>query len=321
MPFRAHPFASGARVFFAGLLACGPTSVVGQTSRAAARYREPVAVCEVADPRLDEASGLAASRRNPGCYYTHNDSGGPPHVYVLNRRGRICATIRLVGAQNADWEDISLAPGEKPTTYDVCVADIGDNRAERAEVVIYRFPEPDLRASAGTVLDVTPQAIRCKYEDGARDAEGFAVHPRTGDGYVFSKRSDGACQVYRLPAPWASVGFRTLRRVGSLKFAAGAAAPPVATIVTAADISPDGKCLVTRSYFGGWEWGLPEACDADEFVHIFRQEPTALRLAMEPQGEALCFSADGGALLTISEGTPTTLYEVRALASGRSGPP
>ena len=34
-------------------------------------------------------------------------------------------------------------------------------------------------------------------------------------------------------------------------------------------------------------------------------------VAAERQGEALCFSADGDALLTISERTPTTLYESR----------
>ncbi len=60
---------------------------------------------------------------------------------------------------------------------------------------------------------------------------------------------------------------------------------------------------------------------ADAFALVFEQLPTALELATEPQGEALCFSADGKALLTISEGTPTTLYEVRQVGNGGGAEP
>jgi hypothetical protein len=44
-------------------------------------------------------------------------------------------------------------------------------------------------------------------------------------------------------------------------------------------------------------------------------------LPAEPQGEALCFSADGRALLTLSEKTPTTLYETRAAEGDPPGKP
>jgi len=300
---------------FVAWLAGGLTVAAAQTSQPAVRYGEPRAVCRIADPRLDEASGLAASRRNPGYYYTHNDSQGRPHVYVINRHGRICLTLRLIGAENCDWEDIALAPGAQPGTFDVCVADIGDNKSERAGVVFYRFPEPQLDASvrARGALDVQSRVFRCKYEDGARNAEAFAVDPRTGDGYVFSKCFDGASHVYRLAAPWDATAVSTLKRAGTLRFPPATA---LARMVTAADISPDGTRLVTRSYVGGWEWCWPKRDDATAFTLVFEQQPTALELASESQGEALCFSADGRALLTISENTPTTLYEVRPTENG-----
>lgn len=296
--------------WLAWLWCCGLVPACAPVSASQPGYLEPVAVCEVVDPRLDEASGLAAARRNADCYYTHNDSQGAPHVYVLNRQGRIQATIRLVGAENVDWEDISLAPGAKPDTYDICVADIGDNKARRSEIVIYRVPEPDVSAAAGGSIDVRPETIRCKYEDGPTDAEGFAVDPRTGDGYVFGKRFDGTCHVYRLPAPWPSSGVALLKRAGTLAFPPQA--PPLERVVTAADIAPDGRRLVTRSYLGGWEWRLPAETGGEALAPSFAQRPAALPLPEEPQGEALCFSADGKALLTISERLPTTLYEVRA---------
>jgi hypothetical protein len=303
-----------------GWLVCGLSVAEAQTSQPAVCYGEPHAVCEVTDRRLDEASGLAASRRNPGYYYTHNDSEGQPHVYVINRHGRICVTIRLEGAENRDWEDIAVAPGEQAGTFDVCVADIGDNKARWNEVVFYRFPEPQFDAvvRARGVLDVRPQVFRCRYEDGARNAEGFAVDPRTGDGYVFTRRPDGICNIYRLAAPWDLTGVTTLKRVGTLRFPEVAA---LARMVTAADISPDGTRLVTRSYVGGWEWRLPEPGERGGFARIFEQDPTRLELATEPQGEALCFSSDGNSLLTISEKTPTTLYEVRLAEKGEASGP
>src|SRR5581483_4478856 len=39
--------------------------------------------CTITDPRIDESSGLAASRRHPGIVYTFNDSGGSPRVFAL----------------------------------------------------------------------------------------------------------------------------------------------------------------------------------------------------------------------------------------------
>jgi hypothetical protein len=301
-------------------LGSGPAPVWAQTSRPAVRYAQPQPVCRITDPRLDEASGLVASRRNPETYYTHNDSGGQPEVYVLDREGHVALTLRLVGAVNHDWEDIALAPGAGPGTFDVCVADIGDNKARRSEIVFYRFPEPQMDAMvrARGVLEIRPQVFRCNYEDGARNAEAFAVDPRTGDGYVFTKGFDGASQVYRLAAPWSATAVTTLKCIGTLRFPRAAA---LARMVTAADISPDGTRLVTRSYVGGWEWCLPKRDDAASFTLVFEQTPAALKLANEPQGEALCFSADGRALLTISEQTPTTLYEVRQVENGGGAEP
>jgi len=309
-----------------------------------APYSDPVAVCEVTDPRIREASGLAASRRHPGLLYVHNDSGNPPHVYVLDRGGRVRATIELDGARNVDWEDIALAPSEHPERFDVCIADIGDNQARRREIVIYRFAEPELPAAAGApasqpngaaappsgpapqgtkgrsaaslprsapgelALRIRPSAYRFRYEDGAHDAEGFAVHPRTGDGYVFIKQPDGRGRVYRIAAPWDDQQTTTLKSVAALRFPETL---PVAKVVTAADISPDGRRLAMRSYACGWEWELPDELTADELARILTTEPRRIRLAAELQGEAICYSADGGAILTVGEHTPTMLFEVR----------
>jgi hypothetical protein len=282
-----------------------------QTSRPANGYGEPKAVCTLTDERITEASGIVASRRTPGLYYIHNDSGDEPRVFLVDRRGATRLTVRLRGARHVDWEDIALAPGEKPGTFDVCVADIGDNRAQRKELVIYRFHEVDPEVAKARVADVRATAYRISYADGPVDAEAFVVHPQTGDGYVLAKRPDGVCQVYKFAAPWNAEKLTVLPMVATLRFPE---AIPLQTVVTAADISPDGRRLVSRSYICGWEWRLPQGVAGRDFERLFGMEPTRVELAAEPQGEAICYSADGRALLTVSERLPSVLYEVRWVA-------
>ncbi len=271
----------------------------------------PQAVATITDDRLDEISGLVASRRHPGLYYVHNDSGGGPYVYLIDRVGQTRLTVQLKGAEAADYEDIALAPGTDAGTFDVCVADIGDNDARRRHITIYRFPEPELPSAGDTTIKVTPRAYRWRYPGGPADAEAFFVHPRTGHGYILTKRATGASLVYRLPAPWSERRESELVRVGPLRI------PPALVplrVVTAADIHPDGRHVAVRCYADGWEWRLPaDTADAD-FEGIFDTLPVRLSLAAERQGEALCYSADGNAILTLSEGNRPTLYELPLVA-------
>lgn len=280
-------------------------------------FEPPQRLARVEDTRLTEASGIVASRLHPGLFYTHNDSGGQPRVFVLDRNGRTRAVIRVQNARAKDWEDIALARRPDDDGFDVVVGDIGDNAAAREHVTLYRFAEPELPDSArggadapgpaGDAVEVTVQATihRCTYPDGPRDAEGLVVDPG-GAALIFTKRRDHASGIYRLPAPWPDESRPArLERVGELRFPPSEL--PMATTVTAADLSPDGKRLATRSYLCGWEWRVDPEC---RFT-----EPERIVLAPEPQGEALCYTADGDALVTLSERLPTFLYEVRRLRS------
>src|SRR5262245_45881211 len=86
-------------------------------------------------PDLPEASGLAASRRNPGVLWTHNDSGDP-FVFAITSTGGVKGRVRVTGAQVWDWEDIAVGPCPKGTC--LYIADIGDNDRRRRSVTIYR---------------------------------------------------------------------------------------------------------------------------------------------------------------------------------------
>lgn len=286
--------------------ACG---LIPPTSQPTKYAESPEALGRLSDERIAEASGIAASRRNPGLYYVHNDSGDVARVFLVDRDGRTRLTIRLKGAQANDCEDIALAPSTVPGTFDVCVADIGDNKERRPNVSIYRFPEVALEGHDGTTLDVDVVAYRIRYADGPANAEAFAVHPRTGNAYILTKRIDGRSLVYKLTAPWDPNSEVTLPKVCALELPP---ALPIARVVTAADISPDGERLAVRCYDGGWEWRLPAGTADADFERIFKAAASRLPLAPERQGEAICYAADGAALLTVSEGASPTLWELRA---------
>jgi hypothetical protein len=267
---------------------------------------QAVQLATLEDRRIDESSGLVASRRNPGLLWTHNDSGDLPLVYALDRAGRSRGTWRVEGAQAIDWEDIAAGPGPAQGQSYLYAGDIGDNDRAREFVVVYRFPEPEVSATEAPPKEARragpAEAIRLKYPDGAHNAEALAVHPTTGDLYVITKASAEA-GVYKLAAPFDPKAVNTLVKIATLR------GPDFfGTLVTGADISPDGRRVALCDYAQGYELTLPEG--SKDFDDIWKQKPAAYSLGARIQGEAVAYRLDGNALLATSERTPTPLFEV-----------
>jgi len=267
---------------------------------------EPVQLATLEDRRIGESSGLVASRRTPGLFWTHNDSGDGPFVYAFDRAGRSRGTFRVEGANALDWEDIAAGPGPARGESYLYAADIGDNGRERDFVVLYRFPEPELSATEAPPKDARAtrpaEAIRLKYPDGAHNAEALAVHPSTGDIYVVTK-ANASAGVYKLAAPFDPKVVNTLEKVATLR------GPDFfGTLITGADISPDGRRVALCDYAQGYELTLPAG--AAGFDEVWRQTPTALSLGPRLQGESVAYRLDGAALLATSEKSPTPLFEV-----------
>jgi len=62
------------------------------------------------DP-IDEASGIAASRKNEDVLWTHNDSGDTNRIFAFDTQGRHLGFYIIKGAGNRDWEDMAVGPG------------------------------------------------------------------------------------------------------------------------------------------------------------------------------------------------------------------
>lgn len=89
-----------------------------------------------------ETSGLAASARYPGWGWMIRDSGHPPSLYAVRFRGRwghAVREVRVLGADNTDWEDVAYATNRDGTGR-LYVVESGQTGRGR---FIYKIPEPD----------------------------------------------------------------------------------------------------------------------------------------------------------------------------------
>lgn len=280
-------------------------------------YGSPVHLADLENQSVKESSGIAASRRNADMFWTHNDSGDGPFLYAFDRQGKHRGVWRVTGAEARDWEDMALGPGPKRGRSYLYVGDIGDNSRRRDEIIVYRVAEPliaskDSSSTTQNPRDTEPaDAIRLKYPDGKHDAEALLVHPATSDLYIVTKERGAAAGVYKLKAPFPKSEVSTLARVGEVQFPNA-----MKGLITGGDISRDGRRVVLCDYLGACELVLAGKRGV-AFDRIWQQPPTPVSLGTRRQGEAICYRADGLALLATSEGGPCPLIEITRRIRGR----
>jgi hypothetical protein len=298
-------------------MAAAPASTGAKTatSAPAGGYLPFTVLGTITDPGIGESSGLAASRRNPGLLWTHNDSGDEPLVYCLDLKAAPCGVWRVTGAEAWDWEDMAAGPGPRPEQPYLYLGDIGDNLDQRTEIIVYRIPEPVATAGAGTVPTKAPpaasapaDALKLRFPDGPHNAEALAVHPTTGDVYVVSKDAQAA-RVYKAAAPLDPSKTTTMIQVGTIRLGTGTRGLEQ---VTGADISPDGRRAALSTYSQGYEL---EAAAGGPFDDIWSQPPAPVTLGPRLQGESIAYRMDGKALLTTSEIVPSPLQQVERRGS------
>jgi hypothetical protein len=269
----------------------------------------PAVAGEVGEPALVETSGLAASRAHDGVLWAHNDSGDQPRVFALGEDGEALGAYAVDGAENVDWEDVAVGPGPDGASA-LYLGDIGQNGGLRDPVTVYRVPEPDAAPDGAGGTLAGAEALALTYPSGSVDAEALLVDPVTGDLFVVTKVIEGTSTILRAAAddlaPGAPIameeaGTVTVTDPGEVD---GATFP--GTLVTGADISPDGSVVVLRTYKEVLAYARPEGATVAEAL---AGEPCAVPVPGEPQGEAVAVTGAGDALVTISELGPTPAGE------------
>src|SRR5688500_16509896 len=95
-----------------GALVVGSLTVAGAGAAAQQPSGEPF--CEASGklirvPELPEGSGLAASRRTEGRFWSHNDSGDAV-LFALDAQGQVTGRVQVTGASVQDWEAVAVGP-------------------------------------------------------------------------------------------------------------------------------------------------------------------------------------------------------------------
>lgn len=254
---------------------------------------------------IKEASGIVASRRSPGTLWVHNDSGAGAVLYALSATGAMQGIYSLDGASAQDWEDIAIGPGPSAGNPYLYVGDIGDNGTSRANIVVYRVPEPDAKTGSPTMTTKLSGVERftLNYPDKPHNAETLMVDPVSGDLYIVVKSSDGDSPVFRAAAPLTAGATIKLEQVARLRF--GMAPLLGAATTTGGDISPAGDEIAIRSYTAAYLW---RRAPGQSIGDALTSAPCQIPLKLEIQGEALGFALDRKGYFTVSEGQAQPVY-------------
>ncbi len=248
------------------------------------RVVESTVTGTVADPALDEISGMVVGHRLGGVLWVQEDSGNETAVYALKPTGEVVAEVAVDGATNVDWEDLAWAKGH------LWIGDIGDNNRKRSKLRVYSFREPGDRG----VTSVDAAMVRLRYEDGPHDAEAMFVDPRDERLYLIVKELTRAMSaVYSVSLPEVSPG-----EVGVLRVVAHI---PLST-VTSANLGPAG--IAVRNYETAlvFPW-----LDDQTVVSTLEGMPCPASLG---SSEAIAQTPDGTALYSIREGVGASIRYV-----------
>ncbi len=248
---------------------------------------------------LKEASGIAASRRNPGVLWTHNDgSGGAIHAVAMN--GAHLATFYLNTAV-LDTEDIAVGPGPVSGVSYLYVGDIGGNNG-RNRVQILRIPEPSVDlAWAGNPHSAGFSGVETftlSYPGGSYDAESLMVDPTSSDVFVVTKQ-DGVAQVFR-------TNLNTVSPGPLIRWLLAATIP--FSKASGGDISADGTQIVLRREDFAMVWDRANGEPIGTALARAGQAIPVIGPPVEPNGEGIALLPNGTGYVTISEGVNPVIY-------------
>lgn len=234
---------------------------------------------------MDQSSGIVPSKSMLGNIWVTENGNTSPSLYLLSTVGEYQGKVDLP-LFNRDWEDMASGPGPIENQNYIYIGDIGDNANVHQSYMVYRLKEPNSLTDQN--LDLVTIPFRYQDRD-AMDVEAMFVDPNTKDIYFVSKRQLFSVRVYRLKYPYSLDTQNVAEFLGTIPH----------SIITAADMSSDGKQLLIKDYNAVFYWRLKES--ETIFEALSRTRDVGAPYYVEPQGEAICFDVNNSGYFTLSE--------------------
>jgi len=267
---------------------------------------------------LDEASGLASSRRDPDILWVINDDG-PAVLHAIDATGAARGKTKVSKAKNRDWED--LASFTLNGTPYLLIADIGDNRGRYETVHLYVVEEPELDDKNVKIA----WQFDYRYPGRPTDAESIAVDVQNERILVLTKR-DLPAVLYELPLRPVTDEIVVATQIGVV---ASLPQPRRQDIVNAPltdnwfwqpigmDINEGGSAAVIATYDAVYYYSR----NGDEaWQDALAKPPLRQRLGRFNDAEAIAFSSDGDAAFATMEKKNAPLIRIDLSAVNASPP-
>ncbi len=262
-------------------------------------FEGPVDLGIVDDSIINEASGIAASRKNKNILWVHNDDSPEARVFAINTSAKIVAIYVLNIKNGRDWEDIAIGPGPEDNFDYIYFGDIGDNLKQFKTKDIYRFKEPYVSEDQKQKIDTIREydKITFKFPDKIYDSEALMIDPQTKDLYVITKRLDNE-KVYKIEYPQSVATTITADFVTELPFGYEGMN---GSGVTAADISSEGTEILIKTYSKVYYF---RRNSGETIKEALKKDSKSIHYQMEPQGEGISWHPASLGYYTISERSP-----------------
>lgn len=225
-------------------------------------------VGKMAKEEVPESSGFELSADNN--YWTHADGGNQPVLFKVNETGKLLQTIEIPYTSNQDWEDLA-----KDNEGNIYIGDFGNNGNKRRNLRIFRVNENQVNQVDTILFHYEDQKdFPPKKADRNFDCEAFFYFQ--DNLYLFSKNRGGdeTVKMYKIPA---QPGTYEAKKIDEIQ---------ISSMITAADISPDGKLMGLLGYGNIY---LFEVEGADNF---FGGNKYCIPFEKTGQAEALVFTSD-----------------------------
>jgi hypothetical protein len=279
----------------------GPTIDAPSGCNLCAAYGPAEQAGRITSSALNALSGIAASRRNAGVIYVHNDRN-VAQFFAVSEPGALLGTFNVTGAAVEDIEDVAVA--HCPAGNCVYLADIGGNINPRTQFAVVRAPEPEVRVDMpGGTMSLAGERLVFAYPDGANhNAESMFIDPNSDTIYVITKVAAGTpSAVYRVAATFGG-GTLTAEKVADLTV-------PKSTDreASGASVHPCAPAFLLRTYNTLYEF---RAAPGAALEAAFTATPTVVPVATETQSEGVTYRSDGRGYFTTTEGSQPAINRV-----------